>query len=212
MNRREALKSIALSSGLVISSTTIVALMQFYQEPQNAPWHPLFFTHDEAIIIDEITDFLIPSGTIPGALNVGVPKIIDLLIAEMFDARDGQKFRQGMFTFTNHFNDSYKTTFIQADAKKRQSFIRQFYDLPKKEEKAVLDLLSQGMNHRIDQAEKYYLYNFLVTLRNFTIFTYLTSEKIGEEVLSYDPVPGRYEGCVPLAEVGNAWSITYDNL
>lgn len=212
MNRREALKSITLASGLVISSTTIVALMQLCREPQNAPWHPLFFTRDEAIIIDEIADFIIPSGTIFGALNVGVPKVIDLLIADMFDVRDGQKFRQGMQTFANHFKDRQKITFIQADAKERQSFIRQLYDLPKEEEKAVFDLLAQGMNHSLDLCEKYYLYNFLVTLRNFTIITYLTSEKVGKEVLSYDPIPGRYDGCVPLAEVGNVWSITYDNL
>ena len=37
--------------------------------------------------------------------------------------------------------------------------------------------------------------------------SYFTSEKIGEEVLSYDPIPGRQEGCVPVEDVGNVWSL-----
>jgi len=39
------------------------------------------------------------------------------------------------------------------------------------------------------------------------LFGYYTSEKVGEEILSYDPVPGVFQGCIPLSDVGNAWSL-----
>ncbi len=39
------------------------------------------------------------------------------------------------------------------------------------------------------------------------IWAYFTSEEIGENVLSYDPIPGKYEPCKPLSEVGNKWSL-----
>ena len=40
-----------------------------------------------------------------------------------------------------------------------------------------------------------------------TVLGYFTSETVGKTVLHYDPVPGRFEACIPLAEVGNrAWT------
>ena len=38
-------------------------------------------------------------------------------------------------------------------------------------------------------------------VRELTIVGYFTSETVGKTVLHYDPIPGRYDGCIPLAEV-----------
>jgi hypothetical protein len=35
------------------------------------------------------------------------------------------------------------------------------------------------------------------------ILGYFTSEQVGRHVLHYDPVPGRYESCIPIEQVGN---------
>jgi hypothetical protein len=34
------------------------------------------------------------------------------------------------------------------------------------------------------------------------VLGYFTSEQVGRNVLLYDPVPGRYDGCVPIDQVG----------
>jgi hypothetical protein len=48
---------------------------------------------------------------------------------------------------------------------------------------------------------------FFHLIKELTLTGYFTSEKIGKEITHYDPVPGRYQGCIPLAEVGNkAWT------
>jgi hypothetical protein len=44
---------------------------------------------------------------------------------------------------------------------------------------------------------------FFPLLREYTLLGYFTSERVGREVLHYDPVPGRWDPCVPLAEVGD---------
>ncbi len=36
---------------------------------------------------------------------------------------------------------------------------------------------------------------------------YYVSLEIEENVLTYLPVPGKFEGCIPLSEVGNAYSL-----
>lgn len=39
-------------------------------------------------------------------------------------------------------------------------------------------------------------------LRSTTILGYSSSEQVGRNVLTYDPVPGRYDGRMPLDQVG----------
>ena len=48
---------------------------------------------------------------------------------------------------------------------------------------------------------------FYRSMKSMAIWAYFTSEEIGEKVLNYDPIPGDYDGCKPLSEVGNRWSL-----
>ncbi len=44
---------------------------------------------------------------------------------------------------------------------------------------------------------------FFALLRELAVTGYFTSEPVGRNVLHYDPVPGRWDACIPLADVGN---------
>ena len=57
------------------------------------------------------------------------------------------------------------------------------------------------------EAETYALYKCLFSIREFALLGYFTSENIGTEVLNFDPIPGGYKPCIPVSEVGNAWTI-----
>jgi hypothetical protein len=60
-----------------------------------------------------------------------------------------------------------------------------------------------------EDAKKHYIYNFLMSTRDYTIFGYYSSEKVGKEVLNYDPIPGGFDPCVPLDELGGkSWSLS----
>ena len=48
---------------------------------------------------------------------------------------------------------------------------------------------------------------FYRSLKSTALWGYFTSQEIGENVLNYDPIPGGYNGCIPLSEVGNKWSL-----
>jgi hypothetical protein len=48
---------------------------------------------------------------------------------------------------------------------------------------------------------------FFHLIKELTLLGFFSSEPIGRNVLHYDPIPGRYDGCIPLAEVGNiSWT------
>jgi hypothetical protein len=48
---------------------------------------------------------------------------------------------------------------------------------------------------------------FFHLIKELTLLGYFTAEPVGKNVLHYDPIPGRYQGCIPISEVGNvSWT------
>ena len=112
----------------------------------------------------------------------------------------------GLRVFNKQFEKELDSKFNEEGQEDQQSFVEKLYNLPDSDAQDVLSLVKKK-EAPSGQEEKYLMYSFLVTVRDLTIKSYFTSEKIGEEVLSYDPVPGRQQGCVPVEEVGNVWAI-----
>jgi hypothetical protein len=48
---------------------------------------------------------------------------------------------------------------------------------------------------------------FYRSIKSMMLWGYFTSQEIGKNVLSYDPIPGNYNGCIPLSDIGNTWSL-----
>ena len=44
---------------------------------------------------------------------------------------------------------------------------------------------------------------FMLMVKELTLLGYFTSEVGATQVLQYNPLPGPYRGCVPLAQAGN---------
>ncbi|MDP4679835.1 MAG: gluconate 2-dehydrogenase subunit 3 family protein [Cyclobacteriaceae bacterium] len=206
MDRRKALKSISLSTGLVISSGTFLSLLQSCQEKDAINWIPVFLSKDDAITVSEIANIILPKTDLPGAIEMSVPQFIDLLMKDVFSDEQNEKFLSGLRVFNKQFEKELDSKFNEEGQEDQQSFVEKLYNLPDSDAQDVLSLVKKK-EAPSGQEEKYLMYSFLVTVRDLTIKSYFTSEKIGEEVLSYDPVPGRQQGCVPVEEVGNVWAI-----
>ncbi|MEQ6122100.1 gluconate 2-dehydrogenase subunit 3 family protein [Reichenbachiella sp. MALMAid0571] len=206
MDRRKALKSITLSTGIVISSGTLMTLLQSCQEKDSITWVPKFLSEQEAITISELSNIILPSDEMPGALDVGVPQVIDLMMKDVFEDKDNDKYRKGLKAFSSQFKKENGVEFHEGSQEKQQAFVEKLYNLSEDETDEVLSLVRKS-SAPSGQEDKYFMYSFLVDHRKLTINFYFTSEKVGEEILSYDPVPGRQEGCVPVEQVGNVWSL-----
>ena len=49
--------------------------------------------------------------------------------------------------------------------------------------------------------------SFFHTMKELTLVGYYTSEVGATRELRHAPVPGRFEGCVPLTQVGRTWAV-----
>jgi hypothetical protein len=135
----------------------------------------LHLTPAQVAIVSAVADRIIPRTDTPGAADVGVPAFIDRLYGEFMTAGERQMLTDGL---------------AQVEAAGGASF----RSLPADRQDTVLRGIARAEEGR-DQG-------FFRLIRSATILGYFTSEQVGRNVLHYDPVPGRYDGCLPIDQVG----------
>jgi hypothetical protein len=209
MNRRALLKYTAYLTGYAVAAPLSSAIFSGCKaEAPTTPFIPAFFTDDEYQHLSAMINTMLPPTATPGAVALGVPQFVDLVLSVYSEAEDKDKVREGLGTWS-------------ADVKQQSG--KPYYELSPAEQLSLLNQLDAAARERADAitaADQQYIQQYQnnnvekdeespwwLMLKEIAIGGYYSSEKIGTEVLAYDPVPGPYQGCIPLEEVGNAWSL-----
>ncbi len=198
MNRRNALRRAGQLAGAAVLTPSILALLQSCQAEPRIDWEPRFLTIGEAGFLATFIDTILPRTETPGGLDVKADMFLDRVFAEAYNDDDRKALRTDLAEFTSG---------IKAD------FGADFVDLSTDERTAALTAAEQvGGKYRgnvwgTPVGEQEEPISFYRSLKSMAIWAYLSSEKVGSEVLNYDPIPGGYDGCVPLDQVGNKWTL-----
>ena len=175
ITRREAIRRAALAAGVVLSTEWLSVVDGF--RPAVAQASRLSSTH--ASLAGVIADRILPRTDTPGAADVGVPAFIELLYADFMTPAEQKMLTDGL--------DG-----VEAAAKSAHG--ASFLGLPADRQDAVLRAIAKAEEEREQ--------GFFRLIRSATVLGYFTSEPIGRNVLHYDPVPGAFDGCVPIDQVG----------
>lgn len=197
MGRRSALKKTGLLAGIAVAMPSILSILQACNDEPRLTWQPKFFTEVEAKTIGGIVDMILPRTDTPGALDVNVDVFIDKIIAQTYDAESQEHMRKEITSFNADCEANYGAVFINLDKAKRIEVLKA---AEKNSEKFNPGIWGKTIG---DQEP----IGFYRALKSTAIWAYSTSEKVGKNVLSYLPIPGVYEGCKPVSEVGNRWSL-----
>lgn len=198
MTRREVIKQTALLTGYALTSSMISGILAGCQPSgTSAEWTPEYFTQKQADLVSQMADVILPRTGTPGALDVGVPQYIDMMVKNILEERERRAFMMGL---------------KEVNAQAFNEFGEGFMDLPRQKQEAVLvKMESAEILDEIDRREKRpadWSYPFFLRFKQMTLAGYFTSKTVGMEVTNYDAVPGAYKGCIPLSEVpnGRLWS------
>ncbi|MEM1220124.1 MAG: gluconate 2-dehydrogenase subunit 3 family protein [Bacteroidota bacterium] len=197
MNRREAIRKASVAAGTTILTPALLSLLQSCQSEPRIDWVPRFLSHEEAAFLGAFIDTILPRTATPGGLDVKVDVFLDRIIAETYDEAGQEYFRTELNELADRakeqygatlsvLNDSDRTAFLMSEEKEGGKFRQGVWGTPVGEGEPV---------------------SFYRNLKSMVIWGYLTSEKIGTDVLRYDPIPGNYLGCIPLAEGERSWSL-----
>ncbi|RRB18465.1 gluconate 2-dehydrogenase subunit 3 family protein [Larkinella knui] len=141
---------------------------------------PLIFTAPQQKLIADLAEVIIPATDTPGAKDAGVPRFIGHVIGNCTAPAQQETFQKGL---------------QQTDALSKTAFGKPFSDLDNPQRAEVV--------RQLTQREK----AFFLTLRELTIVGYFTSEAGATQTLAYLPVPGRFQGDIPLKPGQKVWAI-----
>jgi len=207
MDRRTALKNLSLSIGFVVSAPTLMNMLSSCTASP-VTWKPEFLNESEKNSVIHLVDIIMPSSDLPGALDVNVPQFLDIMFKDVETREKQNLFREGAASFADKFESKFSKKMEKANKEEVNQLFETYFKLSQSEQKEVLqNQYKKESEINSDERENYLIYKFLFTVRYYSLYGYYSSEKVGEEVLSYDPIPGSYEPCVPLKDIGNAWSL-----
>lgn len=203
MKRRDILKYTAYATGFAVTGSLASALLSGCkaEPPSTTAYQPAFFTEAEYATIAEMSETMLPPTQTPGAKELGVPEFIDLLLKDFTDSEDQERWRSGIRQFMANVEQEYGKAFNDLSAEEKLAYLNQ------------VDAAAKTAGETVDQElltveEKNDRFPFFLLFKSAAIAGYFSSEKIGTEVLAYDPVPGQYAGCIPLEENGGvSWSL-----
>ncbi|WP_232830138.1 gluconate 2-dehydrogenase subunit 3 family protein [Lewinella sp. IMCC34191] len=195
LNRRDVLRNISwLAGGAIITP----ALLHSCQNEPELGWKPAFFSDDEARFVTAYIDTLLPTTDTPGGLDVGVDRFIDkVMAATNADTDELLPMQTGIRDFDEDARTRFGKVFHELEADQRGQLFSDAEKSPRYQP-AVWGT-AVGEQPPI---------GFYRSFKSMVLWGYLSSEKIGTEVLVYDPVPGEYDGDMPLSETGGrSWSL-----
>ncbi len=206
MDRRTALRNITLTLGYAVATPTAFGILQSCKSDV-ANWTPMFFTETEGYMIIKLSDIILPKTNVAGALDVNVPEFMDKMLNDIAPEEEKNIIKEGANAFADEFQKVYGKNASKGSTKEYEKLLEKYFNISDKEKKAVFAMQKEKESISVDQLNEYLIYKFLLATREYTLFGYYTSEHVGENILSYDPIPGSWQPCIPVEDVGNAWSL-----
>ena len=138
-------------------------------------------TAEQKSLLAEVADVIIPETDTPGAKAAGVEAFIVRVLRDCHPLAEQESFYAGL---------------AKIDAVGRKAHGKPFAELSTEQKIGVIRATAEN-----DKA-------FFRRLREFVVTGYFISEIGATQALEYLPVPGRFEGDVPMQPGQKAWAIS----
>lgn len=146
---------------------------------------PGYFTAAEMALIAAVAQTIIPQTDTAGAVQAGVPVVLQDLATDWGDAGFQQYWRDGLAALGTGLTSEAGASFESLSPSERQ---------------AALSAYDAGVF--AGEIPDGFYRDFKATL----VQAYYMSEPGATEELAYEPVPGEWIGCVPLSEFPKTWA------
>jgi hypothetical protein len=182
MNRRDSLKGLGLLVGGDLLAASAVA--DFLQtaasiKAGDSLWHPRLLSAQQAVLLQELVEVIIPATDTPGAKEALAHVFVDLYVKDCYPKEQQEIFLKGL-------ND--------LDEISRKQLSRPFLDLLPNERLGLLKRMEKESFDRSEAVEQ----SFIRMLKNLTLMGFFTSQPGATKAATYARSPGPFEGCTEL--------------
>lgn len=222
MDRREALRRASLLLGGALAAPTIAGVLGGCRgDDAGETQAGRALTAVQLAMTAAIAEHIIPATDTPGAREAGVHGFIDRMLADYYDAADRARFAAGLEDVDARARRAFGRPFLQCAADRQQALVaeldREAFARPapaatspataasRQTERGVAGAPVAAQQATAQQATA--SPPFMRTMKELTVVGYYTSRLGATRELRHEPVPGRFDGCVPLAQVGRTWAV-----
>jgi len=200
MKRRAVLRRLGIASAAIVATPTVLSLLNACTTEKDL-WKPRFLSQEGGKVLQKMVNVFLPKTDLPSASELNIPEFIDKYLKDVYETEE-----------QTLFNAAYDKVIISLKAYSQ----KEVEDLKDKDIQGFLDKHLKVKDEVDTERQNNPKYKGLTVsecldcLKGMSVNAYITSEKIGEEVLAYDPVPGAYY-CGGLEELtqGKRWSLGY---
>lgn len=198
MNRREALKRVAWLMGGTVSASAILGIRKGYSATTPAGTKPVVLTQAQMNTVSAVTEIIIPRTDTPGAVDVGVPGFIDLMLKDVYSQQDRERYLAGLAEFDAAAQTGQGKEFRALEPAQQVALVRKFHDA------AVIE------EQRLSRPKQHPPRPFILMTKELTLLGFFTSQAGATQVLQYVAIPGSYHGCLPIQQAGNGKTWAFD--
>jgi hypothetical protein len=196
VNRRELLAQLALVTGSALASPFAQAALKgarLHERPAAS-----VLSQPQQQMVEQLAELIIPRTDTAGAIDAGVPTFIDQIVTVWYTPTERRIFLDGLTDLDAYCTKSWGKSFSACDSQQQvQALTSAEQSSASYQQKAAAGIRGAAP----DESSP-----FFYKLKMLTVLGYYTSELGSQQELSYNPVPGRYEGDIDFDKVGRQWS------
>src|SRR6184192_968763 len=128
MDRREVLQKSALILGYAITGPTLAGLMSGCKAKPGLAFKPEFLNEEQAALVSELAEIIIPKTDTPGAIEAGVPSFIDGLLKEVYSKEQKENFLKGLAAFDEEAKKAYGDSFVNCKPEDKNALFKKNHD------------------------------------------------------------------------------------
>ncbi|HKQ04563.1 MAG TPA: gluconate 2-dehydrogenase subunit 3 family protein [Blastocatellia bacterium] len=182
MNRRDSLKGLGLLvGGNLLAPSLLASFLQTATAIKEGKekWQPRLLSAEQAALLPELVEVIIPTTDTPGAKAALVHVFVDLYAADCYPKAQQELFLKGLDTLDDVSRKQAGRAFLKLSAAERLGLLKQ------------LEKASWESNEAVEQS-------FVRMLKNLTLMGFFCSQPGATRAAEYQRSPGPFEGCTDL--------------
>lgn len=196
MQRREMLKLVGLALGAGLSGSLSSRVLG--GDLPTASASRTLFSNEMQKMLAALTEMIIPKTDTPGAIEAGVPKVVEMMVADWYTDTERKIFFDGLISLDMFCSEKFKKIFNRCEPMQQIEALKAT-EKDAAQYKSTVSLLP--FEREIDENTP-----FFTKLKELTVLGYYTSEVGAKQELAYNPMPMRYEGDYDFIKIGRQWS------
>lgn len=200
MERREAIRYISiLLGGTFIGADAILSGCKTNTARSNQEW-----SQDDIAYLNEIGETILPQTATPGAKAANVGQFMTVMVNDCYEEADQKAFRDGLDKLNDASKKKFDKKFMDLTPQQRTQLLTQIDQEAKEYQKKVSEFdktqsqkeSEETAKGNLDFKRQHMAPHYFSLMKQLTLLGFFTSEVGATKAIRYDPVPGKFEGCI----------------